>query len=145
MEVLRMSGIANGTVFGNRYIVQSQVGTGGMATVYRGVDSTLDRQVAIKVMLPQYASDPAFAQRFRQEARAAAALQNPYIVQVYDWGRDEATGTYFIVMEYLRGTDLKSGIRSHGALAPKKVAQIGAQVCSALAVAHSHEIIHRDI
>ena len=140
-----MSGIANGTVFGNRYIVQSQVGTGGMATVYRGVDSTLDRQVAIKVMLPQYASDPAFAQRFRQEARAAAALQNPYIVQVYDWGRDEATGTYFIVMEYLRGTDLKSGIRSHGALAPKKVAQIGAQVCSALAVAHSHEIIHRDI
>ena len=140
-----MSGIANGTVFGNRYIVQSQVGTGGMATVYRGVDSTLDRQVAIKVMLPQYASDPAFAQRFRQEARAAAALQNPYIVQVYDWGRDEATGTYFIVMEYLRGTDLKSGIRSHGALAPKKVAPIGAQVCSALAVAHSHEIIHRDI
>ena len=140
-----MSGIANGTVFGNRYIVQSQVGTGGMATVYRGVDSTLDRQVAIKVMLPQYASDPAFAQRFRQEARAAAALQNPYIVQVYDWGKDEATGTYYIVMEYLRGTDLKSGIRSHGALAPKKVAQIGAQVCSALAVAHNHEIIHRDI
>ena len=74
MGALRMSGIANGTVFGNRYIVQSQVGTGGMATVYRGVDSTLDRQVAIKVMLPQYASDPAFAQRFRQEARAAAAL-----------------------------------------------------------------------
>ena len=140
-----MSGIANGTVFGNRYIVQSQIGTGGMATVYRGVDSTLDRQVAIKVMLPQYASDPAFAQRFRQEARAAAALQNPYIVQVYDWGKDEATGTYYIVMEYLRGTDLKSGIRSHGALAPKKVAQIGAQVCSALAVAHQHEIIHRDI
>ncbi len=140
-----MSGIANGTVFGNRYIVQSQVGTGGMATVYKGVDSTLDRQVAIKVMLPQYASDPAFAQRFRQEARAAAALQNPYIVQVYDWGRDEATGTYYIVMEYLRGTDLKSGIRSHGALAPKKVAQIGAQVCSALAVAHAHDIIHRDI
>ena len=140
-----MSGIANGTVFGNRYIVQSQVGTGGMATVYRGVDSTLDRQVAIKVMLPQYASDPAFAQRFRQEARAAAALQNPYIVQVYDWGRDEATGTYFIVMEYLRGTDLKSGIRKHGALDCKKVAQIGSQIAQALSVAHKHDIIHRDI
>jgi serine/threonine-protein kinase len=132
-------------VFGGRYVVQTQVGTGGMATVYRGDDSVLDRPVAIKVMLPQYAGDPAFAQRFKQEAQAAAALQNPYIVQVYDWGRDAGTGTYYIVMEYLRGTDLKTGIRSHGALAPRKVAQIGAQVCSALAVAHAHDIIHRDI
>lgn len=140
-----MAGIDKGTVFGGRYIVQSQVGIGGMATVYRGVDNVLDRAVAIKVMLPQYANDPAFAQRFKQEAQAAAALQNPYIVSVYDWGRDDATGTYYIVMEYLRGTDLKTGIRSHGALAPRKVAQIGAQVCSALAVAHAHGIIHRDI
>lgn len=140
-----MANIEKGTVFGDRYIVQSQVGTGGMATVYRGIDNVLDRPVAIKVMLPQYANDPAFAQRFKQEAQAAAALQNPYIVQVYDWGRDNATGTYYIVMEYLRGTDLKTGIRSHGALAPRKVAQIGAQVCSALSVAHAHDIIHRDI
>ncbi len=140
-----MAGIEKGTVFGGRYIVQSQVGSGGMATVYRGIDNVLDRPVAIKVMLPQYANDPAFAQRFKQEAQAAAALQNPYIVQVYDWGRDAATGTYYIAMEYLRGTDLKTGIRSHGALAPRKVAQIGAQVCSALAVAHAHDIIHRDI
>ena len=140
-----MANIVQGTVFGGRYTVQSQVGSGGMATVYRGVDNVLDRQVAIKVMLPQYANDPAFAARFKQEAQAAAALQNPYIVQVYDWGRDELTGTYYIVMEYLRGTDLKTGIRSHGALAPRKVAQIGAQVCSALAVAHAHDIIHRDI
>lgn len=140
-----MANIEKGTVFGGRYIVQSQVGTGGMATVYRGIDNVLDRQVAIKVMLPQYATDPAFAQRFKQEAQAAAALQNPYIVQVYDWGRDAATGTYYIVMEFLRGTDLKTGIRSHGALAPRKVAQIGAQVCSALSVAHAHDIIHRDI
>ena len=142
---MTMANIEKGTVFGERYIVQSQVGTGGMATVYRGIDNVLDRPVAIKVMLPQYASDPAFAQRFKQEAQAAAALQNPYIVQVYDWGRDSATGTYYIVMEYLRGTDLKTGIRSHGALAPRKVAQIGAQVCSALSVAHAHDIIHRDI
>ena len=140
-----MASIEKGTVFGGRYIVQSQVGTGGMATVYRGIDNVLDRQVAIKVMLPQYASDPAFAQRFKQEAQAAAALQNPYIVQAYDWGRDADTGTYYIVMEFLRGTDLKTGIRSHGALAPRKVAQIGAQVCSALSVAHAHDIIHRDI
>ncbi len=140
-----MAQIEKGTVFGGRYVVQSQVGTGGMATVYRGVDSVLNRTVAIKVMLPQYANDPAFAQRFKQEAQAAAALQNPFIVQVYDWGRDERTGTYYIVMEYLRGTDLKTGIRSHGALAPRKVAQIGAQVCSALEVAHRNDIIHRDV
>ncbi|MBS5450029.1 MAG: Stk1 family PASTA domain-containing Ser/Thr kinase [Coriobacteriia bacterium] len=135
--------IERGTVFGGRYVVQSQVGTGGMATVYRGMDQTLDRLVAIKVMLSRYASDPSFAARFKQEAQAAAALQSPYIVSVYDWGKEG--DTYYIVMEYLRGTDLKTGIRSHGALAPRKVAQIGAQVCSALSVAHAHEIIHRDI
>ena len=135
--------IERGTVFGGRYVVQSQVGTGGMATVYRGMDQTLDRLVAIKVMLTRYASDPSFAARFKQEAQAAAALQSPYIVSVYDWGKEG--DTYYIVMEYLRGTDLKTGIRSHGALAPRKVAQIGAQVCSALSVAHAHEIIHRDI
>lgn len=135
--------IERGTTFGGRYVVQSQVGTGGMATVYRGMDQRLDRLVAIKVMLSRYASDPSFAARFKQEAQAAAALQSPYIVSVYDWGKEG--DTYYIIMEYLRGTDLKTGIRSHGALAPRKVAQIGAQVCSALSVAHAHDIIHRDI
>ena len=135
--------IERGTVFGHRYVVQSQVGTGGMATVYRGTDQTLDRLVAIKVMLERYAQDPSFAARFKQEAQAAAALQSPYIVSVYDWGQEG--DTYYIIMEYLHGTDLKTGIRSHGALAPRKVAQIGAQVCQALSVAHAHEIIHRDI
>lgn len=135
--------IERGTVFGHRYVVQSQIGTGGMAVVYRGMDQTLDRLVAIKVMLERYAQDPSFAARFKQEAQAAAALQSPYIVSVHDWGREG--DTYYIVMEYLRGTDLKTGIRSHGALAPRKVAQIGAQVCQALSVAHAHEIIHRDI
>lgn len=75
--------------------------------------------------------------------QAAAGLSSPYIVGVYDWGKDG--DTYYIVMEYLRGTDLKSGIKSHGALDPKKVAQIGSQISSALSVAHKHEIIHRDI
>ncbi|MEE8716454.1 MAG: Stk1 family PASTA domain-containing Ser/Thr kinase [Coriobacteriales bacterium] len=135
--------IERGTVFGHRYVVQSQIGTGGMATVYRGLDQTLDRLVAIKVMLERYAQDPSFAARFKQEAQAAAALQSPYIVSVYDWGQEG--DTYYIIMEYLRGTDLKTGIRSHGALTPRKVAQIGAQVCQALSVAHAHEIIHRDI
>ncbi|MDO4428777.1 MAG: Stk1 family PASTA domain-containing Ser/Thr kinase [Atopobiaceae bacterium] len=131
------------TKLGGRYQVQDRIGTGGMATVYRGLDEVLGRTVAIKTMLPQYANDPSFATRFKQEAQAAAALQSPYIVSVYDWGKD--ADTYYIVMEYLRGTDLKSGIRKHGALDCKKVAQIGSQIAQALSVAHKHDIIHRDI
>ncbi len=130
-------------VLGGRYLIKDKVGTGGMATVYRAQDQVLDRTVAVKVMLPQYAGDATFAARFKQEAQAAAGLSSPYIVGVYDWGKDG--DTYYIIMEYLRGTDLKSGIKSHGALDPKKVAQIGSQISSALSVAHKHEIIHRDI
>ena len=130
-------------LLGGRYLLKDKVGTGGMATVYRAQDQVLDRTVAVKIMLPQYAGDATFAARFKQEAQAAAGLSSPYIVGVYDWGKDG--DTYYIVMEYLRGTDLKSGIRSHGALDPKKVAQIGSQICGALSVAHKHEIIHRDI
>ena len=130
-------------VLGGRYLLKDKVGTGGMATVYRAQDQVLNRTVAVKIMLPQYAGDATFAARFKQEAQAAAGLSSPYIVGVYDWGKDG--DTYYIVMEYLRGTDLKSGIRSHGALDPKKVAQIGSQICAALSVAHKHEIIHRDI
>lgn len=130
-------------VLGGRYQVQDKIGAGGMASVYRGRDEVLGRTVAIKTMLPQYAADPSFAARFKQEAQAAAALQSPYIVSVYDWGKDG--DIYFIVMEYLRGTDLKTGIRTHGAVGCKKVAQIGSEIAQALAVAHKHDIIHRDI
>ena len=130
-------------LLGGRYAVQDKIGIGGMATVYRGLDQVLGRTVAIKMMLPQYAADPSFAARFKQEAQAAAALQSPYIVGIYDWGKDG--DTYYIVMEYLRGTDLKTGIKKHGALDCRKVAQIGSQICQALAEAHRHDIIHRDI
>ncbi len=120
-----------------------KIGTGGMADVYKAVDETLGRTVAVKVMHARYASDPAFASRFRQEAQAAANLQSPNIVNMYDWGADG--DTYYIVMEYVRGTDLKSIILDKGALPSKKVADIGAQVASALSVAHGYDIIHRDI
>ena len=130
-------------VLGGRYLLKDKVGTGGMATVFRAQDQVLDRTVAVKIMLPQYAGDATFAARFKQEAQAAAGLSSPYIVGVYDWGKDG--DTYYIVMEYLRGTDLKSGIKKHGALDCKKVAQIGSQIAQALSVAHRHDIIHRDI
>ena len=114
-----------------------------MADVFKAVDETLGRTVAVKVMHARYASDPAFAARFRQEAQAAANLVSPNIVNMYDWGQDG--DTYYIVMEYVRGTDLKSIIEQKGAIPSKKVADVGAQICSALSVAHGYDIIHRDI
>ena len=132
-----------GKVFGGRYEIKDRIGIGGMAEVYRAQDSTLGRVVAVKVMLPQFAADPSFTQRFRQEAAAAANLQSPYIVNVYDWGQDD--DTYYIVMEFVRGSDLKTAIQQRGAINQRKAAEIGAQVCQALTVAHNQDIIHRDI
>ncbi|MEG0217668.1 MAG: Stk1 family PASTA domain-containing Ser/Thr kinase [Raoultibacter sp.] len=138
-----MAGNMTGRIFNNRYKMADRIGIGGMAEVYRAQDSVLGRVVAVKVMLPQYAADPAFTQRFRQEAAAAANLQSPYIVNVYDWGQDQ--GIYYIVMEYVRGSDLKTAIKERGAINQRKVAEIGSQVCQALSVAHNLDIVHRDI
>jgi len=130
-------------LIGQRYRLTEKIGTGGMADVYRAVDETLGRNVAVKIMHARYASDPTFTARFRQEAQAAANLSSPYIVNIYDWGQEGST--YYIVMELVRGTDLKTLIRERGALPSKEVAEIGAQVCSALAIAHGYDVIHRDI
>ena len=143
MKEYNVAGNLTGQKLSNRYLVGERVGLGGMAEVYKGQDSVLGRTVAIKVMLPQYAEDPSFTARFRQEAASAANLQSPYIVNVYDWGQDSATS--FIVMEYVRGSDLKTAITQRGAINQRKVAEIGSQVCQALSVAHGLDIIHRDI
>lgn len=132
-----------GRLFNNRYQLIDRIGIGGMAEVYRAQDNVLGRIVAVKTMLPQYAADSTFTQRFKQEAAAAANLQSPYIVNVYDWGQDE--GTYYLVMEYIRGSDLKTAINERGAINQRKVAEIGTQVCQALSAAHNLDIIHRDI
>ena len=133
----------NEMIFGRRYRATEKIGAGGMAEVYKAVDETLGRTVAVKVLHPRYASDPNFATRFRREAQAAAQLQSPNIVNMYDWGQDG--DTYYIVMELVRGTDLKAIITENGPLESKRVAEIGAQVCSALSVAHGYDVIHRDI
>nr|WP_283170231.1 Stk1 family PASTA domain-containing Ser/Thr kinase [Curtanaerobium respiraculi] len=138
-----MNGNMIGRVLNNRYKITERIGIGGMAEVYRAQDQVLGRIVAVKVMLPQYAADSEFTLRFRQEAASAANLQSPFIVNVYDWGQDE--GTYYIVMEYVRGSDLKTAIQTRGAITQRKAAEIGAQVCKALSVAHHQDIIHRDI
>lgn len=130
-------------VYGRRYRATEKIGSGGMADVYKAVDEVLGRTVAVKVLHPRYASDPNFVARFRQEAQAAANLSHPNIVNMYDWGRDG--DVYYIVMEYVNGTDLKSLVAERGPLDPMKVAEYGQQVCAALSVAHGYDIIHRDI
>ncbi|MCL2437819.1 MAG: Stk1 family PASTA domain-containing Ser/Thr kinase [Coriobacteriia bacterium] len=134
---------------GKRYRLTEKIGSGGMADVYKATDENLaNRPVAVKLMHPQLASDPSFVARFQQEAAAAANLQNPYIVNIYDWGSEvmpDGKQIYYIVMEYVRGEDLKSIIQRTGALPSGKVAEIGAMVCAALNVAHGYDIIHRDI
>jgi serine/threonine-protein kinase len=135
--------IGPGTELGERYELGHQIGSGGMASVYLAYDTVLDREVAVKVLADRFAADQAFVERFRREASAAAGLNHPNIVAVYD--RGEAEGTYYIVMEYLSGPDLKKVIRDQGALDPAVAVDNALQILSALTAAHAAGIIHRDI
>ena len=132
-----------GRLLNSRYQLLEQIGTGGMAEVYRATDNLLGRTVAVKMLHPQYAKDPVFIERFRQEAQAAANLNQPNIVNVFDWGIEDST--YYIVMEYVEGMDLKDIILSGGPLLPERAVEIGMAICLALESAHSHGIVHRDI
>ena len=131
------------TVFNGRYELHRQLGRGGMAEVFLARDQLLDRPVAMKVLFPEFATDPAFVERFRREATAAANLNHPNIVGVYDWG--EADGTYFIVMEYVDGRTLSDILRTEGPLHPDRVADVGADVAAALGFAHRNGVVHRDV
>lgn len=132
-----------GTVLGNRYEVLSEVGSGGMAKVYRAKDRYLQRVVAIKLLKEEFREDSDFLKRFDTEAQAAASLTHPNIVQIYDVGVD--SNRYYIVMEYVDGITLKEYIERKGSLNWKEVIDISVQICSALSKAHSRNIIHRDI
>ncbi|HEY3375495.1 MAG TPA: Stk1 family PASTA domain-containing Ser/Thr kinase [Candidatus Aquicultor sp.] len=129
--------------FNDRYKVIAKIGAGGMAEVYKAIDTVLDRPVAIKVLHRHFAEDEDFVSRFRREAQAAAGLNHPNIVSIYDWGSQN--GTYFIVMELLEGESLKHYINSKGTLEPSEAMEIAKKVLSALNFAHKHDIIHRDI
>ena len=114
-----------------------------MAQVYRAVDRQLDRPVALKVLFPELSVDKTFVERFRREAQAAANLSHPNIVPVFDWGEDD--GSYFIVMEYVDGRPLSAVIKDPEPLPSREIAGIGAGVAAALAFAHRHGVVHRDV
>ena len=129
--------------YSGRYELTHLIARGGMAQVYRAVDLQLDRPVALKVLFPELSVDKTFVERFRREAQAAANLSHPNIVPVFDWGEDD--GVYFIVMEYVEGRPLSAVLRDPQKLPPNQIAQIGAGVAAALAFAHRHGVVHRDV
>jgi serine/threonine-protein kinase len=127
----------------NRYLILEQLGKGGMAIVYRARDTMLERSVAVKVMRESYSRDPAFLQRFRQEAKAAANLSHPNIVTVHDFGLDN--GQLFIVMEYVPGTDLKTLIKQRGRFTPEEAIPLLIQACAGIGYAHRAGLVHCDV
>src|SRR5436305_6770906 len=132
-----------GSFVDRRYKVVSRLGAGGMADVYLAEDEQLGRKIALKLLHRRFAEDPDFVERFRREAQAAAGLQHPNVVGVYDRGGYD--GTYYIAMEYVPGRTLKQLIRDEAPLDPVRAIDITMQVLKAARFAHRHGVIHRDL
>ena len=132
-----------GEVIADRYELEVLVEHGGMSSVYRGYDRMLERNVALKVLHPQFRDDPEYVERFRREARAVAQLSHPHIVTVIDRGVSD--GHQYIVFEFVAGENLKQMIERTGPLPVRRVVELGIQVADALAFAHAHGIVHRDV
>lgn len=132
-----------GTLLSGRYRLDARIGTGGMSTVYRAFDTVLERQVAIKLMHREIASDSDQLERFRREARAVAQLNHPHIVTVIDAGEDD--NTPYIVFEYVEGETLKDRIRRYGRLPIQESIAYAIEIARALGVAHERGIVHRDV
>ena len=130
-------------VLAGRYELGLLLGAGGMASVYQATDRMLQRTVAVKVLGPPYDHDPAFVERFRREARAAAGLSHPNIVAIFDSGSQ--AGIHYLVMEYVEGETLAELLRRQGALEPGRAAEVARWVCQALAAAHARGLVHRDV
>ena len=133
----------DGSTVGERYEVEARIGAGGMAEVFRGTDPVLSRTVAIKVLLPQFARDASFVARFRREAQAAARLNHPNIVGVFDTGADG--DTQYIVMEFVEGRTLADVLASGRKPTTMQAVELAQKIAMALAAAHAQGIVHRDI
>lgn len=138
-----MSYFKEGDILSERYEVLERIGEGGMAVVYKALDSVLGRVVAVKILRPQYASDKEFVERFRREAQSAASLSHPNIVSIFDVGVYD--GVYYIVMEYVKGDNLKDIIRANAPMPCERSVYLTKQICEALKHAHENNVIHRDI
>jgi serine/threonine-protein kinase len=132
-----------GTTLNGRYRLEARIGAGGMSTVYRATDETLQRQVAIKLMNREIATESDQLERFRREARAVAQLSHPHIVGVIDYGEDD--GRPYIVFEYVEGETLKERIRRTGRLPITEAVAYAIEIARALGTAHAHHIVHRDV
>jgi serine/threonine protein kinase len=131
------------TLLNNRYQIDGRLGSGGMAVVYRARDLMLERTVAVKILREDYSSDPAFRERFHQEAKAAANLSHPSIVTIHDFGLD--AGQLFIVMEYIPGTDLKTILQSRGRFTTDEALPLIIQAAAGVGYAHRAGLVHCDI
>ncbi len=134
-----------GRLLDNRYRLDSLIARGGMATVYLATDTRLDRAVAVKVMHRALADDPEFVARFTREAKASARVSAPEVVAVHDQGTDRDTGLAYLVMEHVRGINLRQLIQERGALPPARAVSLMTSVLRALAAAHAAGLVHRDI
>ena len=137
-----MTEVAVDTVVDGRYRVLGRIGSGGMADVYRAEDTHLGREVALKMLHRRFAQDVEFVERFRREAKAAAGLQHPHVVGVFD--RGEHDGTYYIAMECLQGRTLKDIVVDEAPLDQMRVIDLGVQILQAAGFAHRQDVIHRD-
>ena len=133
------------TDIGGRYRLDRRLGAGGMSTVFLAIDTVLERQVAVKLLAEHLADDEVFVQRFRHEALAAARLQHPNIVQVFDSGADAASHRHYIVMEYVDGPSCSDLLREHGQLGVEDTVRIVVEACHGLDYAHRAGVIHRDV
>ncbi len=132
-----------GQILGNRYQLLERIGGGGMAVVYKAKCLLLNRFVAVKILRSEFTDDEEFVKRFRVEAQAAASLNHPNIVSIYDVGKQD--DTHYIVMEFIDGITLKEYITQKGMLSWSEAVNIGIQICSAIEQAHKNFIVHRDI
>src|SRR3954452_22872721 len=137
-----MRELATGTTFAD-HVIRGVCGRGGMGVVYRATHISLDREVALKVIAPEFSNDHEFRRRFRREFRATASIQHPHVIPIYHAGEQE--GLLYVTMRYVPGTDLARLLASEKHLDPEIAVRVVAQIADALDAAHRAGIVHRDV